>query len=93
MIEFSMLCKADVDFADVLRFHILQQTPGEHPANNLTSIIFKEGTKNMEIFSMTKGDCSIFPAKMTGQRQGLPPESTVSGYRRFTGGNKIRKLR
>ena len=65
MVEFSVFFKPNVDFPDVLRFHILLQAPGERPANNLTSIIFKEGTQRMEIFSLAQGDCGIFPGKMT----------------------------
>ncbi len=39
--------QGDPDFSDVLRFYILLQAPGERPANNLTSIIFKEGAKGI----------------------------------------------
>ena len=65
MVEFSVLFKTDVDFPDVLRFHIMLQAPGECPANNLTSIIFKEGMKCAEIFPMAQGNCGIFPGEMT----------------------------
>jgi hypothetical protein len=93
MVEFSMLYKAKLDFTDVLRFDILLQSPGERPTNNFIAVIFKEVSDGLEIFTMSERDSGIFSQKMTRQRQGLQPEITVFGDGRFTGGNKIGKLR
>jgi hypothetical protein len=64
MVEFAVLFKVDPDFPDVLGIHILLQAPGEHRANHLAPIIFKEGSQRMEIFSMAQAGCGIFSGEM-----------------------------